>query len=128
MYERNHYFGLDPIPIPKSKLADTVTDIVTDTETRFQGENPVTNFFYQRAKFVAKYEIFLDFFQAFKNLYHPKKWETWQKFEFFLIKKVLISERKVSAPIPKVDLGFGSRYWNLDLLANKFVNFILALL
>ena len=34
-------------------------DTVTDTETRFQGENPVTNFFYhQRApktKFVAKY-------------------------------------------------------------------------
>ena len=34
-------------------------DTVTDTETRFQGENPVTNFFHQqrapKTKFVAKY-------------------------------------------------------------------------
>ena len=46
MDDRNHIFDLGPIPKPKPKLADTVTD----SETRFQGENPVINFFhYQRA-------------------------------------------------------------------------------
>ena len=52
VYDRNHYFGLGQIAKPK--LADTVTD----TETKFQGENPVSNFFHQRTpktKFVAKY-------------------------------------------------------------------------
>ena len=38
-------------------------DTVTDTETRFQGKNPVTNFF----------------FQAYKNLYLPNKWENMTK-------------------------------------------------
>jgi hypothetical protein len=39
VYDRNHYFGLGPIPKPKPKLADTVTD----TETTFQRENLVTD-------------------------------------------------------------------------------------
>ena len=37
VYDRNHYFGLDPTPKPK--LADTVTDI----ETTFHREYQVTN-------------------------------------------------------------------------------------
>ena len=42
VYDRNHYFGLGPIPKPKPELTDTVTD----TETTFQRENLVTNSMY----------------------------------------------------------------------------------
>ena len=38
-----------------------------------------------------------------------------ENLKFFEIKKVLVSEKIISAliPIPKLDLGFGSRYLNL---------------
>ena len=57
VYERNHYFGLGPIPKPK------LADIITDTETTFQRKNPITDsmgyyFYHTRApktKFAAKY-------------------------------------------------------------------------
>ena len=39
--DRNHYFGLGPIPKPKPKLADTFGQYCNNTETRFQGENLV---------------------------------------------------------------------------------------
>ena len=44
-------------------------------------------------------------------LISPKKWETWQN----LKKKVSVSVKKNPAtiPIPKLNLGFGSRYQNL---------------
>ena len=41
-------------------------------------------------------------FQAYKNLHHPRIGKTWEKFEI-----VSISEKKVSAPVPNLDLGFG---------------------
>ena len=43
MYDRNHYFGVGPIPNPKTKLAILLADTVTDTKTTFQRENLVTN-------------------------------------------------------------------------------------
>ena len=46
------------------------------------------------------------YFQAHKSLYSPKKWKN----------VVLVSEKKVSAPIPKLDFGFGSLYRNLILV------------
>ena len=38
LYDRNHYFGLGPIPKPKPKLADIFS---ADTETTYQRENLV---------------------------------------------------------------------------------------
>ena len=45
VYDRNHYFSLDPIPKPKPKPNWVIlsADTVTDTETPFQRENLVTN-------------------------------------------------------------------------------------
>ena len=39
VYNRNHYFGLGPVPILKTKLADTLIN----TETTLQRENLVTD-------------------------------------------------------------------------------------
>ena len=58
VYDRNHYFGLGPIPKPKPKLPDTVNN----TETTFQMKNIVTDrmgyFFHDKrapkSKFAAK--------------------------------------------------------------------------
>ena len=40
LYDQKHYFGLGPIPIPKSKLANTFW---VDTETKFQGKKSHLN-------------------------------------------------------------------------------------
>ena len=72
-----------------------------------------------KTKFSKKYYLFLKTwvdFQAYKNLYPSKKWENMRKNIKNLKKKnISVSEKKVSAPIriPKLDLGFGSRYQNL---------------
>ena len=89
-----------------------------NTETKFQGKNPVINIFHhQRApktKFFCQIlNISRFFFKLTKIYVAPKSGKTWQKFDFekkILKKKVSVSERKVLAPIPipKLDLGFGS--------------------
>ena len=57
------------------------------------------------------YIIFEDLclISSFKNLYPLQKQENIRKLEIFEKKKVSVSEKKVSAPIPipKLDLGFG---------------------
>ena len=109
----------------------------TDTETQFgwyfwanmqycnryrnqiSGENPVNNFFHHqmtpKTKFVAKYEIFLDFFFNLIKIYiTPTSGKTWHKFEFlwiFLTKKVSVSERK-----EKFWLRYRYRNWTLVLV------------
>ena len=53
-----------------------------------------------------RYLRFLDYFvqfQVFKNLYPPISRKTWEN----LKKSVSVLEKKVSAPIPILDLGFG---------------------
>ena len=69
VYDRNHYFGLGPIPKPKPKLADTFGRYRNWYETKFQQENLVTDsmgyFFHHKRtpeKFAAKYQILLDYF------------------------------------------------------------------
>jgi hypothetical protein len=52
-------------------------------------------------------------YQAYKNLYPQKRWETLEKLEMFLKKKILVLEKNISAPISKLDLVFGSQYRNL---------------
>ena len=37
VYDQNHYFGLGPTPKPKPKLANIITDTVTNTKHHFKG-------------------------------------------------------------------------------------------
>ena len=72
-----------------------------------------------KTRFAAKYQRFFSLFlkifvqfQAFKNLYNPKKQENMRKYEKTLGKKEFrFRKKRVSAPIPipKLDLGFGFR-------------------
>ena len=63
MYDRNHNFGLGPIPKPNPKLANTfglyhkMENLVTDSMWDY--------LYHKRAiksKFAAKYQIFLNYF------------------------------------------------------------------
>ena len=64
MYERNHYFGLGPIPKPKLKLGYFLNQICCQTLNIFR------LFFKNCVQF-----------QAFKYLYPPKKQKNMRKFE-----------------------------------------------
>ena len=97
-------------PVLNPKSANTVIDTVTNTETTFQRKNLAP-----KTIFVAKYWRVLDNFWQFRFIFMLVK----------LIRSVTIEEtfeklrKKVSAqiPIPKLDLCFGSQYWNLVSVA-----------
>ena len=114
VYGRNRYFCFGPIP--KLKLAHTFGPIVPYMVPKpdFKGKKKSSCQFFlssKKTKLVAECYKFLDFFSSLplKINITARRWKT-TIFTFFE-KKVSVLQRKVLAtvPIPKLDLGFGSR-------------------
>ena len=70
VYERNHYFGLGPIPDPKPKLADTF------------GRYRIFSIICCLKCFRLFLKIWV-YFQAYKNLYPKKEVGNMRKIEIF---------------------------------------------
>ena len=124
VYDGNHYFDLGPILKPKPILADTFRRYRNRYRTTFQRENLMGYFFHHKRapkpNLLPNIKDFQVYFwrsivqlQAFKNLYNPKKQENTRKIKNFEKKGLGFWKKRVSAPILKLDFGFGSRYRNL---------------
>ena len=141
-YNRNHDCGLGPIPKPKHKLADLLAntfswyfgpilwvETVTNIETTFQRENLDTNIVGVfsiikgplKTNLLSNIKYFLIIFVdlcsilSFSKFISPHKVGKHKKNKTKTKNK---SEEKKSVliPIPKLDLHFGSQYWNLILV------------
>ena len=117
VYNWNQYPGLGPIPNQIPKLVYTVTD----TETRFKRENRVTNFFHHKmaTKLCCKTKFVGIFFKLIK-IYITQEVRKHERNLIFKNKYInKKSERKASALIPKLDLGFGRTLAQLVFRALK---------
>ena len=98
MYDRNHHFSLGLIPKPKPKLANTIGRYRNQYRNHISKGETVFNF---------------QLLELHIPLWKGKKMK----------KKVSVLEKKVSAqkPIPKMYIGFDSRYHKLVSVAHYFI-------